>query len=385
MSLFDNRDLETTQESSSWDSWDNFDFIEEGAKGKNCADGDCDDDSEPDTEPDAEPADDKAADNDAEASTDKEKSLKECVGCPAINDAEEQNHFYTLEAMAIQMAFDRTDVACTESYTRAESEMEQEMVTENFKETVKKFWERFKGFLGKVRNMIVRVAQRFAGYVKQLYARVLAKWASRDANIAKIGENRFNKDIKVTVYSKLVTTDIGALGKEVVGSYATEMKAIEDASNAATANAEEAKKTLSDLKIAEKSDVLKNIVGEEKEVTVGSLGVHPKALIDSLKKLKDAIKTIDQMKKGIATHIDKTENRVKSMKDIDSAVMSVQIAAVNKAVSIYNRKLALLNQVLVMWVSSRARVLNAIGKYKAPKEEAASESMSFFDDMMSML
>ena len=100
MSLFDNRDLETTQESSSWDSWDNFGFVEEGAKGKKCADGDCDnnsdDDSEPDTEPDAEPADDKSADKDAEASTDEEKSFKECVGCPAISDAEEKNHFYTL-------------------------------------------------------------------------------------------------------------------------------------------------------------------------------------------------------------------------------------------------------------------------------------------------
>lgn len=380
MSLFD-RDFEFTKESNDSVNWDSEYLFEESKKCDDC------DDNTPEGE--AEPKDEEAAKNDAEKVD--EGALNFVAGCPAIESANEENYFLTMEGLAIQMAFDRTDTACTEAWSMAGSDEEKAMVTESFSESVKKYWVRFKAFLGRVKNMIIRTVQRFIGYIKTLVSKLSIKWATRKANLEKATKQAANaKDIKVTVRLELLNRPISAFAVKIFDAYQKEKSELNSLSAKVTANSAEAdKKTIGEMKLKDKSEVLKDILGEEKEINLGSSKATPASLIDDLKNAEKAIKEIDGRKKQIMDDINKEENQVKNMKDIDSAIMSVKMACINKRVAIFNRELSLFNQLLVLWLNTRTKALNAFASHTGAaaddKKEATTDSALFFDEMMSII
>ncbi len=351
MSLFDNRDFETKS---------TYGFLFEGKK------------EEPELEPEAELEDEDAADKDAEKI--EEGAIYECVGCPAIADAKEDNEFFTLEAMAIVTALGSKEEACTEAYATATSYNQKVAVTESFKENIKKYWERFKGFLGRVRNMIVRVAQRFMGYIKRLIARLQAKWASRDGSKDDImdawkDKKEDLKDVTVEIHGKILSTPIDEArlanlensAREKDGKYID----IANVANNIIKNLSESKDArkemedyLDDIDVPSASDIIDDVLGDTVEVHVSSL--NPKALISDLKNVNKAFKNIDKARKNVTKLIDKVEGSVKKVINKKSEVIGLFVKLVNKIVATYNAILSAFNQYAVIWVRDRIKVLNAI-------------------------
>ena len=348
MSLFDNRDFKTKS---------TYGFLFEGKK------------EEPELEPEAELEDEDAADKDAEKI--EEGAIYECVGCPAIVDAKEDNEFFTLEAMAIVTALGSKEEACTEAYAAATSYNQKVAVTESFKESAKKYWERFKGFLGRVRNMIVRTIQRFMGYIKRLIARLQAKWVTRDGSVEDIKrawkENKEDlKDVEVEVHEVIMNLPIDGFTFDKAG-FDEENKlltsdALKARINQASSGKDELEKMEDELENEEPlsvSDMLDEEIGDT--VTISVLKCpDPDTIIKELKNVNKVYRRIEVSRKAVYKKIDFVENQVKKVINKKSSVISYFVKYVNKVVQNFNRKLSALNQITVIWVRERIKVLNAI-------------------------
>ena len=131
------------------------------------------DKSDPETvDPDA--STEAAVDMDIEAD-----SIEESYGFDMyIGDEVQESLYACTEAVAMNTAFDRVDIACTEAYLAAGTAYEKDIVTEKFSESVKKYAAKFKAFLNKIKNIIVRIFNKAVNYVKVLAARVVAKFSS---------------------------------------------------------------------------------------------------------------------------------------------------------------------------------------------------------------
>ena len=145
----------------------------EPAEGDKAEGGDKDD-TEAEVTPEEEAAITLAVDNDINADSILEARSFESL---IASDAEDA-HYACLEAVSATIAFDQADIACTEAYVKAESAYEKQLVTESFKDSVKKYGARFKQFLIKIKNAIVRIFSKAVNHIKILGARIAAKFAS---------------------------------------------------------------------------------------------------------------------------------------------------------------------------------------------------------------
>lgn len=305
-------------------------------------------------------------------------SLMECQGSPAIADAEEELHFITTEAMAMNIAFNRVDTACTEAYVMEADEAAKEGIIKRFKDSVKKYWERFKAFLGKLKNMVIRTAQRVAAYVKTFIAKVVTKASLKLKEKAVLDKKVNLADLKITINTNLndsVANMISRMDRAYDPTY------IKFSKMAADATAED-KDALMEIKIADKAEVLKAIMGEKKEVAVSTIASDAQKLVADMKRADELIKMVDGKKKNALEVIKHCETRAKAMKDLDTAVMAVRMAAINKAVSVYNRELSCMTTILVAWLGARTKAFWKIVTADAVKE-SASDSM--LDDFLRMI
>lgn len=379
MSLFDKDfDLDMTLEAAELES-----ILE--AKEEEC--------EEKEEEAKAEKADDaeEAEDGEEEASEEDRKeaeeaaefdlecdSLMECQGSPAIADAEEELHFITTEAMAMNIAFNRVDIACTEAYVMEADEAAKEGIIKRFKDSVKKYWERFKAFLGKLKNMVIRTAQRVAAYVRTFVAKVVAK-ASLKLKEKSVLEKKVNlADLKITINANLndsVANMISRLDR------AYDPVSLKFSKMASEATAED-KDALMQVKVADKAEVLKEIMGEKKEVAVAAIASDAQKLVADMKRAEELIKLVDNKKKNVLEAIKHCEARAKAMKDLDTTVMSVRMAAINKAVSVYNRELSCMTTILVAWLGARTKAFWKIVTADAVKESASDTMLEDFLKMI---
>ena len=351
MSLFDSIDVYKL----------NNEYLFESAKGKKNED---DEDIE-NVEPEAELADDDAADNDAEKIKDEE--VHECVGCPAIEQAMEDNDFFALEAMAIATTLSNKAEACIESYSYATSYDEKVAIQESFSETAKKYWERFKAFLGRVRNMVVRTLQRFMGYVKRLIARISAKWATRNGAVEDIkkaveAKSEAYNNLKVMVHEDLINKKLSELfkGKKFTADRSSDVLAFLDKAKTDAENndlAEEIKKAVEDA-VKGVDEYVKDLISEAKEVSVSKL--DPMRIVEELKKIDNTYTSLNLIKDLLMVQIKKVEDLSKTLADENAKAISLWVQAIKGVVRGYNNKLSAINKIMVIWVQDRVSVLKAV-------------------------
>ena len=297
-------------------------------------------------------------------------SLLEMRGPVAIHECEEDVHYLCLEAVAMQIAMDKTDQKLTEAYVVTEAEEGKEEVKRSFKESLKRYWERFKGFMERVRLAIVRTAQRVWAYLSSMAAKVSAKIAAKGKYSTIASDATIKAPANIT---KSLKDLVGAISKEVSSANVTLQQVI------AKPEAGD-KDTVANLTLPNKDDILKNVLGEEKEIKCNSFG-EVSALISTLKNCsKEAGAYINSEKEKINKNLNSLSATLRRVNDLDTAAMTVGIAAINKEVALYNRQLSVLTSVFVAWLGARTKALRAHGK--ATKE--SFDGGSLFEQFMAM-
>jgi hypothetical protein len=304
-----------------------------------------------------------------------------------------------LEAVSSVIAFDQTDIACTEAYVLAGSEYEKKMVTESFKESVKKFGARFKAFIIKIKNAIVRIFNKAVNYVRILASKISAKFAKR---IKLDKSKKVPEDATVRVADILLKSfqDVVTRGffKKDANSYpiSDALKAITDLINSGTAP-EEVKKKLDEIKLPTKADIVHSIVDQGyHDVKLSTLQGKGEEYLKDLEKINDNVKLIKGERDRTEATIKGAERQAKHG-DLDSAKLNALTACVNKAMSAFNTMVSALVSLQSAWISQRVKIIRALNKYQGAPESKANEfgeyakysgmheSANLFDHFLSMI
>ena len=308
-------------------------------------------------------------------------------------------HYACLEAVSSIIAFDQTDIACTEAYVLAGSEYEKKMVTESFKESVKKFGARFKAFIIKIKNAIVRIFNKAVNYVRILASKISAKFAKR---IKLDKSKKVPEDATVRVADILLKSfqDVVTRGffKKDANSYpiSDALKAITDLINSGTAP-EEVKKKLDEIKLPTKADIVHSIVDQGyHDVKLSTLQSKGEEYLKDLEKISDNVKLIKGERDRTEATIKGAERQAKHG-DLDSAKLNALTACVNKAMSAFNTMVSALVSLQSAWISQRVKIIRALNKYQGAPESKANEfgeyakysgmheSANLFDHFLSMI
>ena len=303
-----------------------------------------------------------------------------------ISTDAEDAHYACLEAVSATIAFDQADIACTEAYVAADSAYEKQMVTESFKDSVKKFGERFKQFLIKIKNAIVRIFSKAVNYVKILGARVAAKFAS----LMKV--KNFYDDAKVKINKELLD-DFTTLCSTLEGN--PEVEKAEKMLDEWMRNGLKYDKPMSELKLPNKADLVKYVLGdkEPEEIAVRNFSGGAKGVLTDLKQssISKCVKVITTARNQILAKIKDAEKVINSRKDIDSRDMTLMASVVNKRMSLYNTRVNAYVSIYLAWINARAKAVRAATGGTAPAEEkkdakkGATESANLFDVFLSTL
>jgi len=308
-------------------------------------------------------------------------SIFECMGAPAVREAEEEIGYLCLEAVSMNIAFDKADTACTEAWATSNSEAEKAAITESFKESLKKYVERFKNFIAKLRATVVNTAKRVKNYIATMAQKVAAKVLGKAGD--KLNRELGSSDavVKMPVALKKSLTD---LSKKVAGFTPKGLKDIEKIAAGDIADPEAARAKVAEFMkdVPEKKALLATILGEDAEVAVKDFKSTGAVASD----LKGAAGNadIDALRKEVEAQLTAAMNNFAHLKDIDSANMTIVVAAINKLVALYNRKLSALTAIATAWMIARAKVLRAAfagrkGLEKSPAAESATLLESFMD------
>lgn len=354
---------------------------------------DCEDPEEKLT-PEEESAIEYAVDSDINAAT-----VEEANGFDSIiaSDVEEA-HYACIEAVSSLIAFDQSDVACTEAYKAAGSEYEKQVVTEGFKDSVKKFGARFKAFLIKIKNAIVRIFNKAVNYIKILASRISAKFASR----VKLDKSKkVPAGIKVRIADRL-TADFKTAVTNVFKSTFTQKDPMRDIREVISI-LKDSKKTAYDAKVVlgkiepvSKKDILDQVMPQGwHEVELASLEGNADKYMADLKTISKNVDVIKEFRKEMEESLKNAEASAKGATDIDTTKLNVLTACINKSMACFNAKMSAAVSMQSMWINQRVRIIRALAKHQggtAPKEtdpydkyEGMHESANLFDEFLSML
>ena len=359
-----------------------------------CKEGDDADDAE--LAPEDEKKVEEAVDFDIEAD-----SIEEATGFDRILASESNDiHYACLEAVSSVIAFDQVDMACTEAYVTAGTEYEKQMVTESFKESVKKFGARFKAFLIKIKNAIVRIFNKAVNYVKILASKVSAKFARR----VKLDKSKkVPADATVRVADVLLKPFQDVITKGFFLKKDSATVSIGDSLNAITklitaGEAPDAMKTkLDEIKLPTKSEVVNMIVDQGyHDVKLSTLQDKGESYLKELEKVSDNVKIIKGWRDRTEATIKGAESQAKKG-DLDSAKLNALTACVNKAMSAFNTIISAMVSLQSAWISQRVKIVRALGKYQGAPEgkknefgeyakyQGMHESANLFDHFLSMI
>lgn len=334
-------------------------------------------------------------------------SVEEATGFDRIlaSEAEEVN-YACLEAVSANIAFDQCDIVCTEAYVTATSQYEKDAVTENFKESVKKFGARFKAFLVKIKNAIVRIANKAINYVKVLVSKVSAKFASKVKLPSKID---IADDVKIRVIKAMVYANSfrGFANKvfyaESNDAFDKIVKAINSLKDKSADYVRQYE--LDTVKLPEVAELVGYGLGQGRgkgnaegfeDIKLAQFASSGASLLKDLSGsgINEAIDVIKDRRKKMEDSLKQAENAVKSMNDIASDKINVLTACVNKAMVVFNRTMSACIKLLTMWVNQKVRVVRALAKHAGTgiSTEAAanvqavkSGSANLFENFLSMI
>lgn len=306
---------------------------------------------------------------------------------PALEACDEEMEYLCMEHVNVLATMESIDAQACEAYNNASSESEQQAVVEGFKESVSRYWERFKAFCVKIKNLIVRTIQRVIGYLKTLFtriaAKIVAKMRGKDAK-KMANEVKANKRFvsKVETYEKLLTTTtLDALFTKVeTGNYTFDIDSLVNTAKNAINAAKTTEDKLDDYKDGleskydkeskTKSEIIATVLGAEEPKDMDISSYHDKidTFVSDLKKAKIP-KTIENKKKAIIKGIETVEKLATKSKNISSKRMSVLTFVMNKEVQQLNAWLAAIQQLCVMWLQARIKVVNKFYNASEDKDE----------------
>lgn len=326
---------------------------------------------------------------------------------PALEACDEEMEYLCMEHVNVLATMESIDAQACEAYNNASSESEQQAVVEGFKESVSKYWERFKAFCIKIKNLIVRTVQRVIGYLKTLFvriaAKVVAKLRGKDAKkmATKVGEGK-RFVAKVEIYKRLL--EIKSMEALVDGTEKTFDldKSITVCKNILKNN----KEIDGDLEKAKdnveqgfdngifktKAEIIEKVVGEDTtEEDITSFGKDVPTFVTDLTKAKIP-KGVENVKKKALKAIETIEKEATKSKSMSSKRMSLLTFIMNKSVQLMNNYLAAIQQLCVMWLQARIKVVNKFYNATEDKEEVvdkesyipSTESSSVMDFYLSL-
>ena len=326
---------------------------------------------------------------------------------PALEACDEEMEYLCMEHVNVLATMESIDAQACEAYNNASSESEQQAVVEGFKESVSKYWERFKAFCIKIKNLIVRTVQRVIGYLKTLFvriaAKVVAKLRGKDAKkmATKVGEGK-RFVAKVEIYKRLL--EIKSMEALVDGTEKTFDldKSITVCKNILKNN----KEIDGDLEKAKdnveqgfdngifktKAEIIEKVVGEDTtEEDITSFGNDVPTFVTDLTKAKIP-KGVENVKKKALKAIETIEKEATKSKSMSSKRMSLLTFIMNKSVQLMNNYLAAIQQLCVMWLQARIKVVNKFYNATEDKEEVvdkesyipSTESSSVMDFYLSL-
>ncbi|MDY5646957.1 MAG: hypothetical protein SPF22_08145 [Candidatus Onthovivens sp.] len=297
--------------------------------------------------------------------------VSECLFSPATESLSEDMEVLCMEHMHVLAALEEKQQAALEASGN-------EAVMEGFKETVKKYWERFKAFIIKIKNLVVRTIQRVIGYIKTLImritAKVVAKLRGKDAKKMEKEVEQGSRFVKKIEVRPNLSKDVETL----CGDYQNFLnKFVDDLEKVGDKNAG-SKKEIEDLKDRcedffdnnqkNKSELIDEILGEAKDVNVTEIS-KLEAAYNAIKKAK-VPKAVDTIKKNILKAIDRVEKEAsKKSKTISSERIALYTYIVNHSVQQMNAILAAIQETYVLWLSARIKVVNAYYNASEEKEE----------------
>ena len=331
-------------------------------------------------EMDAELAEDPEVESQCEAAAEYDlncTSISECVGFPGKDQISYISAMLTEQMLLDSVAFNKVDVACSEAYVRASDNYEKEAVTEAFKESAKKYWERFKGFCLRIKNLIVRAFTRFWGYLKKLASKASAKLTA--AALDKRAKDRKDLlgEVEIDCYDALKD------------SAAAVIKKVKDAANTSLDKDVDINGD-GKVTVADSSEIIKNVLGEKKTLKGDAFGTVD-SIITSLKKCEaEMFKPMGDLKKEILKTID-TEQKNAYSKDSSPEDINAAVKLLNGYVKVLNRYLSVANTAASSWVFARVKIIAKLAtkskkdddkKDKEKKDGAATESMSLFEQYL---
>ena len=337
-------------------------------EGKDC-DKDCKKDKDVDEEKDEkeEDLDEDLSDDDAEEAeeaaqfdVEEASSIEEMKGIAhPLTEMVTDTTFACLEMMGTSIALDRADVACTESYVTASSIAEKEAVTEGFKETVKKFYQKFKAFIIKIKNIIVRAYNRIKNYVVNLFTKIAKKvvmWKVKELDTKKMKDSKNT----IKIYEKVTGTLESLLDdpKEMKAGLKEATDCIMKIKNSTSqSDIDEAKNIAAELAKMDKDSIRKQMLGIQREVPVTEFS-------DALSDLKGmkVPKAFDRNRKTVLDVIKKCEDGVKNDKNLNSQTMSVRVTLINNITSMLNKVWAVMGTLVHHWVAPRVAIVAKYGK-----------------------
>lgn len=290
----------------------------------------------------------------------------------------EESHSACLEFIGTTIALDKVDVKCTESLVKASTDAEKAIVTEQFKESVKVYFQKFKAFIQKVMNNISRAVSRVGAWFKNFIANIRNKIAQK--RISALDEAKC-KETEIEVAKGLVDSDydgkIKGLEAYIDRTCQDLLKIAQDNNTRYGAEEVQAKiRSYSSENTGITAENLeKELFGENVKVKVSELGSN---ILNDLKNVN--------MKNGKATatkvvaFIKAIEKTVTTAKDIDSKAMAGKVAMVNISVKYLNRFYSLLVKYMSRWVGVRLKAVSMC-KATAAKESASMSLLEQFEAM----
>ncbi|MDY5646958.1 MAG: hypothetical protein SPF22_08150 [Candidatus Onthovivens sp.] len=312
---------------------------------------------------------------------------------PALEACDEEMEYLCLQHVDVLATMESIDSQACEAYNNSSSESEQQAVVEGFKESVSKYWERFKAFCIKIKNLIVRTVQRVIGYLKTLFtriaAKVVAKLRGKDAKkmAKKVGNANPSRYVsKVEVYKELLDADTMDKALKFVDDQNTtynnsvilnQAKAAIEAAKAETGKLDEYRDSVENTieeRFKTKSELVELAVGSDdpEEIDVTSYHGKIQQFVTDLTKAKIP-KSVESTKKSILKSIETIEKMATKSKSISSKRMSLLTYIMNKAVQQMNALLAAIQQVCVMWLQARIKVVNKFYNATEEREEEETE------------
>ena len=308
-------------------------------------------------------------------------NIMECMGCPAIREAAEEINYLCLEAVSMNIAFDKTDSACTEAWRTTESEAEKAAITESFKESLKKYVDRFKAFMSKVGKTVENMAKQFKNYIATMCQKLSGKVLGAAGNRMNLNLNGSDEKISMPATLKKGLPD---LAKKVAALAPKGLKDVQKIAAGDFDDVEAARAKVAEFlgDYPDKKAIVASVLGDATEVAIKDFKTTNAVAAD----LKGAAGNADVevLRKEVKAELDAAMSHFGQLKDIDTAKMTVMIAAINKLVALYNRKLSALTAITTAWMVARAKVLRRAFAGRKGLEKNVSESATLLESFMDM-